>query len=148
MYGYSTNNLYPEFPPLMQDCRSVISSWNTESETNKYLKEQNNIQNNWDYRKYLTKNALEIMDMNRKETSNDIGTMYKNPFRPIGENTPPEHSPYLYKNSRDYSTPLGYTSSDLKEKYLSREQLNDRVTIPSIRLNQSVMPMKTVNDYQ
>jgi hypothetical protein len=145
MYGYSTNNIYREFPPLMQDGRSIISSWNTESETNKYLKEKHSIRNNWEYRKYLTRNALEIMDMNRKETSNDIGNVYKEAF-PYDSVS---HSPYIYKNLNDYTKQVGYTTSDLKEKYLSREQLNDRIAIPSLRIQhpQSLQPMKTVNDY-
>ena len=149
MYGYDSNNVYQGAPPLMQDGRSIISSWNTESEINKVLKENNGIQNNWEYRKFLTRNGLNIMDLNRKETANDTGNMYKRFPNSVSyePRQPQSHSPYLYKSGTDKSTPSGFTTSDLKEKYLTREQLNARITIPSIAI-QKLEPMKTVNDYQ
>ena len=52
--GYSTNNQYSEFPPMMKDGRSIVSSWQPESHINKEIKKQNNIKSNWEYpRPYL-----------------------------------------------------------------------------------------------
>ena len=42
-YGYSTNNKHPEFPPLMNDGRSLVSNWQPESHLNDRLVKQNNI---------------------------------------------------------------------------------------------------------
>ena len=81
--GYGTNNRYPHFPPKMQDGRSLISSWTPESIMDKqYWKEhETEFQNgaplnpNWMYRRYLQKNAYEIMTKNFQETANDTGSM-------------------------------------------------------------------------
>jgi len=44
-----------------------------------------------------------------------------------------EHkNPYLYESFMDNSKPFGSTNSDLKETYLSREQLQARKITPSI----------------
>ena len=55
--GYNTNNKYPEFPPLMSDGRSIISSYQPETVVNTELLHRNGIQTNWQYRKYLTENS-------------------------------------------------------------------------------------------
>ena len=62
--GYHTNNQYDNVPPLMQDGRSLISTNQSDSAENKKLVEENNIQSNWEYRRYLTKNAPKIMESN------------------------------------------------------------------------------------
>ena len=55
--GYHTNNKYPEFPPLMSDGRSIVASWQPEATTNADLIQNNNIESNWEYRKYLINSA-------------------------------------------------------------------------------------------
>jgi hypothetical protein len=59
--GYRTNNKYPEFPPLMNDGRAVTASYQPEAVLNEKLIRSNNIQSNWQYRRYLTNHAKEIM---------------------------------------------------------------------------------------
>jgi hypothetical protein len=126
--GYKTNNVYPQFPPLMADGRSVISSWNTESVLNDKLCKENNIQTNWEYRKYLTKNAVEIMHQNFMETANDTGNMFmsKEPDTP--------NIPFSYNSLNEQTKPVGYETSDLKEIYLTKEQLYSRKVAPTISL--------------
>ena len=125
--GYKSNNLYRSFPPLMADGRSVISSWNTESSTNDQLKKMNSIQTNWDYRRYLTKNAVEVMSLNFNETANDTGFS----FPPSSAPSAPPSSPYLYNSLNEQTQPQGYMESDLKNMYLSREQLYSRRVAPT-----------------
>lgn len=133
--GYNTNNKYPEFPPLMADGRSVTASWQPESTINADLIQSNGITSNWQYRKYLMQNAQQIMEYNFRESSNDVG-YYK---RPIDLPTMQSNSvsgikqqPYVYSSVLDNTKPLGYASSDLKEMYLTREQLNARKIAPVV----------------
>jgi hypothetical protein len=134
--GYATNNKYPEFPPLMSDGRSITASWQPEALINADLLQSNGIQSNWQYRKYLMKNSKEIMEYNFRESSNDIG-YYKRPIDlpNIQSNLVSQKlytSPYNYETVLDKTKPFGYQTSDLKELYLSREQLNARKIAPVI----------------
>ena len=49
------------------------------------------------------------------------------------DKTPSSNVPYTFKGTFDTSQPgFGYCNSDLKNPYLSREQLNARLISPSI----------------
>ena len=137
--GYNTNNKYPQFPPLMSDGRSVTASWQPESSINADLIESNGITSNWQYRKFLTHNAKQIMEYNFRESSNDIG-YYKRPADlPSMQSDKVSDlytSPYAYKSVLDRAKPFGASTSDLKELYLSREQLNARKISPVITQDQ------------
>jgi hypothetical protein len=129
--GYNTNNLYPKFPPKMSDGRSAISSWQPESAANNQLLKNNDIKSNWEYRKYLTHHSQQVMEYNFRETCNDTG--YFIPPLEVGE--PNKHStnvPYTYTSYTDNSKPEGYQESDLKDMYLTREQLNSRKVAPTL----------------
>lgn len=126
--GYNTNNLYPEFPPLMSDSRSLIASWQSETIINNGLVRDTGIKSNWEYRKYLTENAMDIMKYNMTEACNDVG-YYKRYTEPPVSNLPSGH--HIYKSNMD-NTSSGIMSSDLKELYMSREQLNSRKISPGI----------------
>lgn len=133
--GYNTNNLYSQFPPKMSDGRSAISSWQPESAANNQLLKNNDIKSNWQYRKYLTQHSQQIMEYNFRETCNDTG--YFIPPLDVGNGDEPnKHStnvPYVYSSFTDTSKPEGYQESDLKQMYLSREQLNSRKVAPTYR---------------
>lgn len=133
--GYHTNNKYPEFPPLMSDGRSVIASWQPEATMNSNLIQTNNIQTNWQYRRYLMDNAKQIMEFNFNEAANDVG-YYKRPIDlPSVQSNIVDGvttSPHLYSSAHDNSQPKGYSTSDLKELYLSKEQLAARKIAPSM----------------
>jgi hypothetical protein len=127
--GYNTNNKYPIFPPLMNDGRSVISSWNTESSLNNKIRKENGIETNWDYRRFLTKNAVEIMEKNYNETANDTGSTF------ITQTHSSLNTPYLYDSINEKTSPIGFENSDLKEMYLSREQLYSRKCAPTLHIS-------------
>jgi hypothetical protein len=141
--GYNTNNKYPEFPPLMSDGRSITASYQPEAVVNNELIKQNNIQSNWQYRKYLTENSKQIMEVNFREASNDAGYFKRYAGTPINsvdkmyDNT----TPYTFDSFLDNNKPFGYSSSDLKNMYLSREQLNARKISPVITQDEIIRRM-------
>uniref|UniRef100_A0A6C0DQE4 Uncharacterized protein n=1 Tax=viral metagenome TaxID=1070528 RepID=A0A6C0DQE4_9ZZZZ len=128
--GYNTNNKYPSFPPIMNDGRAIVASYQPEAVANDELIKKNNIGSNWEYRQFLTKNALAIINQNFTETSNDMGYYKRFADAPIANNTYDTTNtvPYLYKSYSDNNKPKGYVTSDLKTEYLSREQLNSRLS--------------------
>jgi hypothetical protein len=133
--GYRTNNKYPEFPPLMNDGRAVTASYQPEAVLNEKLIRSNNIQSNWQYRRYLTNHAKEIMEYNFREASTDAGYFTRHSELPsIDKNQVVGFSstPYLYSSAIDTSKPKGYETSDLKDIYLSREQLDARRISPVV----------------
>jgi hypothetical protein len=90
------------------------------------LIDENGITSNWKYRQYMIKNANTIMEYNYRESSNDTGYII-----------PPEVKktknrqlilPYTFDSLNDSSKP--HQMTDLKELYLSREQLNAKKVIP------------------
>jgi hypothetical protein len=131
--GYHSNNKYDNFPPLMKDGRSITASWQPEAVLNNKIIQDNNIKSNWQYRKFLTNNAVKIIKHNTIDSLNDVG-YYKR------HTDAPEHSkvntPYLYQSYLDTTKPIGYVDTDLKQNYLTREQLNSRKVSPAITQEQ------------
>lgn len=124
-----SNNIYFNFPPIMSDGRNY-STWQPEAVINERIQKKEGIISNWNYRQFLQNNALQIMNYNNSEACYDLGM---NPhYNQIGSN-PSNNVPYTFKNTFDTSQPgYGYNNSDLKNYYLSREQLNARLISPSI----------------
>lgn len=120
--GYGTNNLYQNMPSRMTDSRSLIAAHQPEAILNKNLLKQNNIQSNWEYRKFLTENSQQIAEQNFKEACNDAG--YFQRFTPDERGYQSEiHNTPSMKQYKDNDTFL-HEQSDLKQLYLSREELN------------------------
>ena len=124
--GYQTNNRFPVFPPLMQDGRSIVSSWQPEAVINNRIVKNHGILSNWQYRQFLNKNAKEILEHNFQDACNDTGF---NTFTPNYFQTGP---PHMYRSIEDQTLPLGVQETDLKSIYLSREQLEARKIAPEI----------------
>lgn len=126
-----SNNIHFDYPPIMNDGRN-FSSWSPESVINEQIIKAEGIQSNWSYRQYLQRNGEEIMNYNSASTCNYSGV---NPHI-LYDRTPSSNVPYKFKSNFDTSTPgFGYCNSDLKNFYLTREQLNARMTAPSITPN-------------
>ena len=130
--GYSTNNIYLGFPPMTNDGRNVVATHQPESILNSILIQQNNIQSNWEYRQYLIKNANSIIKQNFDEASTDVGYMERCTPSEMHGDKPISNKPFMYGSYQDNAHPQGYVNSDLKDIYLSREQLNARKFAPSI----------------
>ena len=149
--GYTTNNKYPDFPPLMSDGRSMQASWQPEADVNNAILKQNNIKSNWEYRQFLTNNAPEIMRHNFIESATDVGYYERNnvsenneaSFQPISATS--MSRPFLYSSILEPAMHLGNVDTDLKTDYLSREQLQAQQFAPVVtqdeflRLKQDMM---------
>lgn len=126
--GYSTNNKYDGFPPLMNDGRSITANAQTEALINSDLLKTHNITSNWQYRNFLTHNASKIMIYNFTESSNDIGYYKRYAIANQNMSNIPSFQPSFVNNIMD---PVNQNrQSDLKETYLTREQLNARKVAP------------------
>ena len=126
--GYHSNNKYEGFPPLMADGRTITASYQPEAVLNEHLLREIGVETNWQYRQYLTKNAKEIMKYNCLQTSTDSG--YLKRYTDLGAST--HSTPYVFSSAENNKRPAGYQSSDLKDIYLSRQQLESRLVAPEI----------------
>ena len=130
--GYKTNNQYQVFPPKMSDGRAIIASYQPEAVLNNQILKESGIKTNWEYRNYLTQNAKAIMTRDFQESSNDCGyyVRYGEPQATSGAMN--GSSPYLYSSYTDNTPVMGVYNSDLKQLYLTREQLNSRKISPVV----------------
>jgi hypothetical protein len=71
--GYGANNKYQDFPPLMSDGRTIVAGYTPEAVTNSRIIQQYGIENNWQYRQFMTTNAKRIKEENFALAANDIG---------------------------------------------------------------------------
>ena len=126
---YSASNNYDfNFPALMSDSR-LWSQWQPDAAVNSRIQIEAGIQNNWQYRQYLQQNGLKIMNYNSMESCYDLGL---DPHIK-SDRTPSDNVPHKFKNIFDTGKPgYGYCNSDLKNPYLTSEQLNSRLISPSI----------------
>lgn len=123
-----SNNIHFDFPPIMKDGRN-FASWQPEAVINERIQKKEHITTNWNYRQYMTHNGLEIMKHNTLEACELMGM---NPHHHV-DTTPSSNVPYTFKNTFDTSRPgFGYRHSDLKNPYMTREQLNAKMISPSI----------------
>jgi hypothetical protein len=112
----------------MSDGRASISSYQPEAVKNNDIIQANNIQSNWQYRKYLTENADSVRKVDLIESMNDVGFYRRYADAPKKDNG----TPYLYNSFVNGQKPTGYSNSDLKDLYISREQLEARKVSPVI----------------
>jgi len=126
---YSGSNNYKfNFPPIMSDSR-LWSGWQPDAVVNERIQAKEGIQSNWAYRQFLQKNGQQIMKYNSEESCYTLGL---DPHVQT-DRTPSENVPYKFRNIFDTSKPgYGYCNSDLKNPYLTSEQLNSRLIAPTI----------------
>ena len=122
------NNIHQDFPALMSDGK-FNTNWNTACANNNRLKREANIINNYEYRQYLQQNGKTLIIENQLAACNNCGITW-NKYN--GEN----HKKYLFKSCNDGTKPPGYDSSDLKNIYLSREELSARTQPTSLTQDQ------------
>jgi hypothetical protein len=128
---YSASNNYNfNSPAKMADGR-LWSQWEPDAAVNNRIQAKEGIQSNWQYRRFLQRNGMQIMNYNTQEACYTLGL---DPHVTTGA-TPSDNVPYTFKGTFDTSKPgFGYCNSDLKNPYLSSEQLNSRLIAPSINL--------------
>jgi hypothetical protein len=113
----------------------MSSSWQPEAITNTKIQQQEGIRSNWEYRKYLQNNAQNIMKINYMESVNASGNNPKEYNSGLSTSSSP-NTPFVFQSTHDKRTPrYGYSESDLKRDYITKEQLNARMIAPSISTN-------------
>ena len=123
------NKTYYTIEPQNQIPGINYNSWQPSAITNQKILTDTGIQSNWKYRQYMQKNGMQIMNYNTMESCYDLGL---DPHVK-SDITPSDNVPYKFKNIFDSSRPgFGYCNSDLKNPYLTSEQLNSRLVAPSI----------------
>ena len=128
-----SNNIHFNFPPIMADGRN-FATWQPGAKINKQIRQENNIKSNWEYRKYLVNNADSIIK------SNQLAACDNCCYCPAEYNSQPtSNTPFLFSSCVDNSQPYGYENSDLKNLYLSRQQLQCRMVAPAITQEQILM---------
>ena len=142
-YGYDTNNQYPAFPSMMNDGRSVVSSWEPESMVDSKLKMENGIRTNWEYRRYLMKNADAILTQNFKQAQNDTGYAYASDDVLLSSYQPP----YMYKSISDKNPVFGMNNGPLKAEYLSREEHMAAIMVPAMTQEQLYLLLQNKRQY-
>ncbi len=117
----------------MTDGRN-FSGWQPGNAVNDSIRRAENIKTNWDYRRYLTTNADQIMTINRIDAVNmsGHGQVEVNAYEQDNQ----RNVPFMYSSVMDKREPFGYVTSDLKDVYLSREALQSRMVAPEITQEQ------------
>ena len=133
--GYHSNNRYDGFPPLMSDGRSIVATGKSEPLEHNALLKKTGIVNNAQYREYMIKNSRQIMMNEFRSASNDTGFSEQGRFAdyllaavtPVPTAKDVKQMPY----SNDKGQKITYKSSDLKDIYLTREQLVEKRNYPA-----------------
>ena len=125
-----SNNIHFDFPPIMNDGRNY-AGYIPEAVINNEIIKKNDIKTNAQYRQFLTNNANDIIYKNQIEACDQCGYNIKQVQGGINYN----NTPYLYTSPFDKSEPYGYQESDLKNVYLSRQQLQSRKVSPFVNYN-------------
>jgi hypothetical protein len=126
---YNASNNYDFNSPAKMSDGRLWSQWQQDAVVNERIQFKEGIQSNWSYRQYLQNNGLQIMNYNSMESCYDLGL---DPHVK-SDRTPSDNVPYKFRGIFDSSKPgFGYCNSDLKNPYLTSEQLNSRLIAPSI----------------
>jgi len=133
--GYQSNNQYERFPPLMSDGRSMMASWQPGAVVNEVLLQQNGIQSNWQYRKFMTQNSEAIKANLLRDSLNDVGYSVRNENPDMGQMF---ETPKVYGSFHEPISHRQAASSDLKDIYMTREQLQAKQVVPSMTQDELV----------
>ena len=125
-----SNNIHKNMPPLMSDSRQ-FTNFDPNCEANNKLKKSLNLQSNYDYRQYLIGNGMSLIKKNNNcaLNTNINSSIGDGEFKNLNTNK------YLFNNVFDNNRPFGYVGSDLKNIYLSRQQLQARMDAPFVKMN-------------
>ena len=123
-----SNNIHHNAPALMSEGR-LFTSYKNACDVNKNIRKTNGITNNYTYRKYLQKNALQIMGSN-------TNSAMKCSNKPCAKASSENKNKYFFGDYYDNSQPFGYEASDLKNMHLTRENLSKNLSGPIITQEQ------------
>jgi hypothetical protein len=116
-----SNNIHFNYPPLMDDAR-LFSDYNSSVLNDNVLKHRNNILTNSDYRKYLQTNSNALIKNNQLIACNECSVCPY--YNSTGLNNATSKTPYIFMYTLTRDQPYGYETSNLKNIYLSQQQLD------------------------
>ena len=127
----------------MADGRNY-ANWLPGGTLNEQVRKDAGITSNWQYRRYLTENADTIIRSNQAAACDDCCGADAAVVPPLNTATAPNRgmfvqtqTPYLYKSSADTTQPkYGYETSDLKNMYTTKTELQSRMITPVITQDQ------------
>ncbi len=125
------NNAQPAMPAMMSDGRAW-TQWQSDAETNRRVREEAHVTSNWAYRQYLQAHGTELMLHNTAAAcaASGLPAVYDS----ATASAPTGNTPFVFQHTFDARRPsFGYSTSDLKHPYLTREQLQARMIAPTIR---------------
>jgi hypothetical protein len=134
-----SNNIHMGFPALMSDGR-LYANWDAACGMNNALKAKEGIKNNYEYRQYLIKNGSQVMHQNAMAACDNCCACKENYNK-----TPRVNDKYIFKSCSDKTVPFGYEHSDLKNMYLTSQDLASRLAAPI--LTQSDYLAKGIPNY-
>jgi hypothetical protein len=129
-----SNNIYNNYPLIMDDAR-LFSNYYSSVFNDEMLKRNKNIITNNDYRKYLQYNAEAIIANNQYNSCNECSVCpyYNNK----ANSTINKNTPYIFDTTLSQIRPYGYETSDLKEIYLSKQQLDSQKHVSKYVINKN-----------
>jgi hypothetical protein len=125
-----SNNIHFNSPPLMNDSR-LFSNYYSSALNDSVFQNNKNIKNNSDYRKYLQVNADTIIKNNQYISCIECGTTSNTTSEPLVSNK----TPYIFNSILSRDQPYGYETSDLKNIYLSKQQLDAQKHVSKYIIN-------------
>ena len=129
------NNIDFSSPPMVSDGR-FFTAYDSNEAIEQKIKQTQGIQSNWEYREFLQRNASQIMNYENTECYLNHGLL-PNVNSSKKTSTSGSNTPFLYTSTSDSrQPPYGYCNSQLKNMYLSRNELNSRLIAPSINLGE------------
>lgn len=120
-----SNNIHFDRPAMMSDGKNY-TLYNPACDLNKKIQEKNSLKNSFEYRQFLITNGISIMNKNNKIVCEGNSECVTAPKTNISTNK------YLFSKISDNSKPYGYENSDLKNLYLSRQELNSKYVAPIV----------------
>ena len=127
-----SNNIHFKLPALMSDKR-MFTSYEPSCRHNKEFRNSLGISNNYTYRQWLIKNGTNVMERNNSIACHECSECVKSAANA------PKTQKYLFQGCGDASMPYGYETSDLKNIYLSRQNLNSQLQAPILTQEQLLL---------
>jgi hypothetical protein len=121
-----SNNIHHNEMAIMSDGKQ-FTLYNPACDLNKKLQAQNGMKNNYEYRQFLINNGISLMGKNNMSICNAGSECVMN-----GVSKNKSFGKYLYKSAQDMAKPYGHQTSDLKNMYLDKQELNSTYVTPIV----------------
>jgi hypothetical protein len=122
MFNYTMwatqNNQSVNMPGVVSDGR-LFTNYNADSIVTELTKQMNGLKSNEEYRRFLVQNTEAIMKQNYNQMAQENRTSYAHEQFDYGH-------PHLYNSIQEDTKPHGYEDTEVKQMYLSRQQLDDK----------------------